>query len=99
MPGKRRTVITGLGVLSPLGLDEHAFWEALREGRSGIRRLRAFDTADLPVQIGGEIDGFDARNYLDKKERKRLSMMPRTMQLGAVAAQLAFVNSGLVADK
>lgn len=99
MPSSRRAVITGLGVLNPLGLNLDTFWESLCAGRSGVRRLRSFDPTPLPVQFGGEIDGFDARNFLEKKERKRLRMMPRTMQLAVGAAHLAFTDSGLERGK
>lgn len=93
--GQRRAVITGLGVLTPLGLDLDSFWGALRQGRSGIRRIQAFDPSLLPSQIGGEMDGFDARKYIDRKERKRLSIMPRAIQLAVAGAQLALTDAGL----
>jgi 3-oxoacyl-[acyl-carrier-protein] synthase II len=61
--------------------------------RSGIRPIRQFDTLALPVHFAGEIDNFDPRNYLDRKERKRLNIMPRTIQLAVAAAQLAMDDS------
>jgi 3-oxoacyl-[acyl-carrier-protein] synthase II len=85
----RRAVITGIGVVSPLGLDLISFWDALRSGRSGVRPIASFDTSGLPVQFGGEILGFDAKNYVDKKERKSLKVMARTIQLAVAGAQLA----------
>jgi 3-oxoacyl-[acyl-carrier-protein] synthase II len=85
----RRVVITGVGVVSPIGLEKAAFWEALRAGRSGVRQISAFDTSALPCHIGGEIVGFDARNYVEKKERKSLKVMSRSIQLAVAAAQLA----------
>jgi 3-oxoacyl-[acyl-carrier-protein] synthase II len=95
MPSSRRVVLTGIGVVCPLGLDAPTFAGALRSGRSGVRALQSFDTSGLPVRIGGEIDGFDARNYLEKKDRKQLKMMVRTIQLGVAAARLAVQDSGL----
>ena len=85
----RRAVLTGIGLISPLGLTVQAFREALREGRSGIRTLRAFDVSALPVRFGGAVEGFDPKEYLDKKDRKRLNTMPRTVQFGVAAALLS----------
>ena len=95
MASSRRVVITGIGVVTPLGLDVSSFWEGLRQGRSGVGHVQSFDTSALPVHIGGEIHGFDARNYLGKKERKRLGIMVRTFQFAVAAAQLA-MEDGLV---
>jgi hypothetical protein len=84
-------VLTGIGVLTPIGLDVPTFWDAFRNGQGGIRRIQAFDPSALPTQFGGEVLGFDSRNYLDKKERKRLNVMVRTIQFavaGGVALQL-----------
>jgi len=85
----RRVVLTGVGLVTPLGLDVASFWEALRGGRSGVRPIRSFDASALPVRFGGEVEGFDARLYIDKKDRKSLKMMVRTMQFAVAAAQLA----------
>jgi 3-oxoacyl-[acyl-carrier-protein] synthase II len=85
----RRAVITGLGVLSPLGLDQASFWDALRQGRSGVRPITSFDAAGLPTRIGGQVVGFDAKDYVDKKDRKSLKVMARSIQLAVAAAQVA----------
>jgi 3-oxoacyl-[acyl-carrier-protein] synthase II len=85
----RRAVLTGLGVVSSIGLDAGSFWESLLAGRSGIRRISLFDVSRLPVQIAGEIPNFDARNFVDKKDRKGLRVMARTIQLAVAAAQRA----------
>src|ERR1700730_3300436 len=95
MASSRRVVITGIGVITPLGLDVSSFWEGLRQGRSGVGNVQSFDTSALPVHIGAEVQGFDARNYLEKKERKRLGIMVRTFQFAVAAAQLA-MEDGLV---
>ena len=87
----RRVVITGLGVISPIGLDKAAYWEALCTSRSGVRPITSFDAAALPCRIGGEVVGFDAKDYVDKKERKSLKVMSRSIQLAVAAAQLAMV--------
>jgi 3-oxoacyl-[acyl-carrier-protein] synthase II len=89
----RRVVLTGLGLVTPLGLDHDSIWAALSHGRSGVRRIQAYDPSALPVQFGGEIEAFDARQHIDKKDRKRLSSMPRTFQLAVVAAQFAMTDA------
>jgi 3-oxoacyl-[acyl-carrier-protein] synthase II len=91
----RRAVITGLGIVSPIGLTKGTLWESFRAGRSGIRPIRSFDAAALPSRIGGEILDFDAKQYIDKKERKSLKVMSRTIQLAVAAAQLALDDSGV----
>jgi 3-oxoacyl-[acyl-carrier-protein] synthase II len=85
----RRAVLTGIGVLSPIGLTVDSYWAALRAGQSGVRPIRAFDAAGLPTRFAGELVGFDAKEYVDKKDRKSLKMMARTIQLAVAAAQRA----------
>ncbi|MCI0680666.1 MAG: beta-ketoacyl-[acyl-carrier-protein] synthase family protein [Gemmataceae bacterium] len=86
---QRRVVITGLGLLTPIGKDAAAFWDGLVQGKSGVRLIQSFDTSGLPIRIAGEIDGFDAKKYIDKKERKNLRVMARPIQLAVAASQLA----------
>src|SRR5262245_592853 len=95
MVSPRRAVLTGIGALTPLGLDLVSIRAALRAGRSGVRPIRTFDTSALPVRFAGEVDGFDAKQYLDKKDRKRLNMMSRTIQLAVAAAKLALDDACL----
>jgi 3-oxoacyl-[acyl-carrier-protein] synthase II len=85
----RRAVLTGIGILSPLGVDPAAVWESLRAGQSGIGPVRAFDASALPTRIAGELPGFDARKYVDKKQGKSLKVMARSIQLAVAAAQAA----------
>jgi 3-oxoacyl-[acyl-carrier-protein] synthase II len=90
----RRAVITGMGALSPLGpLD--AFWEGLKAGRSGIRRVTRFDTANLDVKIGGEVD-FDPTDHINYKDARRMS---RASQMALVAARMALADAGLTYDE
>jgi 3-oxoacyl-[acyl-carrier-protein] synthase II len=91
----RRVVLTGLGVVSPLGLDLRAFRQALCERKSGVRPIASFDPAGLPIRIAAEVQGFDARDYLEKKDRKSLKMMARTVQLAVAAARMALEDAGL----
>src|SRR5262245_37030264 len=86
---QRRVVITGLGVLTPIGKDAASLWNGLVQGQSGVRTVTAFDFSTMPVHIAGEIIGFDAKNYIEKKERKNLRVMARPIQLAVAAAQLA----------
>jgi 3-oxoacyl-[acyl-carrier-protein] synthase II len=89
----RRAVITGLGVLTPIGTDAGSFWQSLRSGKSGIRPITTFDPSGLPVRFAGEIPDFDAKKYVDKKDRRSLKMMARTIELAVCAAQLALADS------
>src|SRR5713226_810102 len=89
----RRAVLTGIGVLSASGQDNASFWEALHAGRGGIRPIQAFDVSTLPVRIAGEVRPFDARQYVEKSQRKSLLIMARTIQLGVAASKLALDDS------
>jgi 3-oxoacyl-[acyl-carrier-protein] synthase II len=93
-PSRRdgRIVITGLGLLTPLGIGVEAFWEGLAAGRSGVRRVAAFDVSDLPSQIAGDVPGFEPRDYLPAKEARRVT---RASQFAVAAARLAVADAGL----
>ncbi len=87
-----RVVITGAGALTPLGLSAEETWQGLLAGRSGIARITALDLSECACQIGGELKGFDAREYLGAKEARR---MARFSQLALIAAQMALDDAGL----
>jgi 3-oxoacyl-[acyl-carrier-protein] synthase II len=70
---KKRVVITGMGVVSPNGIGNEAFCRAALDGVSGVKRITRFDPSDLPVQIAGEVHGFDELAWVDAHERKHLS--------------------------
>jgi len=89
MASGRRSVISGLGALSPIGIRRGPFWDAVLAGKSGIGPITAFDPSGLPVRIAGEVAGFDAKEYIDKKDRKQLRMMARPIQMAVSAAALA----------
>jgi 3-oxoacyl-[acyl-carrier-protein] synthase II len=95
MSAPRRVVLTGIGLVNPIGVGREAFAAALRGGHSGVRALRSFDATELPVRIGGEIATFEPRDYLDKKDRKQLKMMVRTIQLAVAGARLALGDAAL----
>ncbi len=89
---KRRVVITGLGLVTPLGLGNDANWEALRSARSGVGLITHFDTTDYPVKIAAEVRDFDPLQFIDKKELKK---MDRFIHFAIAAAQFAVEDSGL----
>ena len=86
-------VITGLGVVSPIGIGRAAFWEAIVAGTSGIRPLTSFDASGLAVRFGGQIVDFDPK--LAVRPRKSLKVMSRDIQLGFAATDLAIADAGL----
>lgn len=95
MSHPRDIVITGLGIVSPIGIGRDPFWRALVSAESGIRPLTLFDTSGLAVRFGGQIADFDAKQYV--RPRKSLKVMSRDIQLGFAAADLALTDAGLAA--
>ena len=89
---KRRVVVTGLGMLSPLGASIDTSWEGLTAGRSGIAPITAFDADSYPVRFGGAVPEFDMSSYLPAKEARR---MDGFIQWGLAAGIQAIRNSGL----
>lgn len=89
---KRRVVITGLGLITPLGIGVESSWKAFIEGRSGIGRITCFDAPDLPVQIAGEVKDFDPSLYMEQKEIKK---MDRFIHFALAASTMAIEDSGL----
>jgi len=85
----RRVVISGIGIISPIGLNAAAYWRSLEEGRSGVRPIQTFDASGLPVRFAGEIPEFDAKEFVEKKDRRGLKVMARTIQLAVAGAQCA----------
>jgi hypothetical protein len=87
-PGKvRDIVITGLGVVSPIGIGRAAVWDSLMAGRSGVRPISLYPPGALPVPFGGEVRDFDPKQYV--RPRKSLKVMSRDIQLAMCAAELA----------
>ncbi|MCJ7512778.1 MAG: hypothetical protein MUO23_07385, partial [Anaerolineales bacterium] len=87
-----RAVITGIGLVTPIGSDLSDVWQGLLEGRSGIRRISAFDTSGSPCQIGGEIADFRPDEFVPPKEARRMS---RASQMALVAAHKAVADASL----
>ncbi|HEV7612563.1 MAG TPA: beta-ketoacyl-ACP synthase II [Steroidobacteraceae bacterium] len=90
---KRRVVVTGLGVVSPVGNDAAGAWASILAGRSGIAAVTRFDTANFPTHFGGEIRQLDLEPYMSTKDARRMDAF---MQYGVVAGVQAMRDSGLV---
>ena len=88
----RRVVITGLGIVSPLGTGLEKNWDALTKGKSGIGTITRFDASELPVRIAGEVTDFVAEEYIDKKEARKMDLF---IQYALAAADMALADSGL----
>jgi 3-oxoacyl-[acyl-carrier-protein] synthase II len=88
----RRVAVTGLGVVSPLGVGVDAFWEGLRHGRSGVRRITRFDPTPFPTQIAGEVPDFQPAAHLSRRDVVRTDTF---IQYALVAAQEAVAAAGL----
>ena len=88
----RRVVITGIGMVTPLGPDVASNWDALVHGRSGITRITKFDPSPYETQIAGQIPDFDATKYMDRKEARRTD---RFTHLGVAAASQALTDAKL----
>ena len=93
----RRVVITGIGVVAPVGIGLEAFWDGVSHGRSGIDHFTMIPNyRAYPCQIGAEVKGFEPRDYLDFKEARRMSRMS---QFAVASARMALEDSGLGADR
>ncbi len=92
MTNKRRAVITGLGLVSPLGCNQKDFWDSLLNGKSGIDYITKFDTSEHKTKIAGEVKDFQSCQWLDKKDFRRLDLFT---QYAVVAAGQAIQDSGL----
>ena len=89
---KRRVVVTGVGLVSPLGVGTRVTWEALLAGKSGIGPITKFDAAEYTTRIAGEVRDFDPTLYLDKKDVKKADAF---IHYGVAASQFALEDSGL----
>lgn len=91
----RRVVITGIGVVSPIGIGAQVFWDALLSGKSGIARITHFDPSGLPCQIAGQVPPYKINDFVPKSYRKATKVMARDTELAVIAADDAFKDSGL----
>src|SRR5699024_2271051 len=92
---QRRVVITGLGLISPVGLDVASSWQAVLAGRSGITPIDTFDVSEYPTRFGGPIRDFDVTDYMSKKDARRYDPY---VHYGVAAAIQALEDSGLPLD-
>ncbi len=94
---EKRVVITGLGVISPVGNNISSFWDSLKQGRSGIDKITSFDAGDYDSQIAGEVKGFDIQSFgFTKKDANR---MEKFVQYAVVGSQQAIEDAGLKLEK
>ena len=91
----RRVVITGMGCVTPIGIGRDAYWQALRNGESGVRRIEGFDVSDSPVKIAAQVRGFDWEAQLNPKDRKHV---PRTVPLALAAAREALQDANYLTN-
>ncbi len=92
----RRVVVTGVGLISPLGIGTEPTWKAIQEGQSGIDRITCFDATAFACQIAGEVKGFDPYAYIEKKEVKK---MGRFIHFAIAATDFAVQAAGLAVDE
>lgn len=88
----RRAVVTGIGAVSPNGVGREQFWSATWQGKSGIRRIKSFDPASLPVHIAGEIPDFEPARYIGEKDASHVG---RVEPLAVAAAREAVEDAGI----
>jgi 3-oxoacyl-[acyl-carrier-protein] synthase II len=93
---ERRVVVTGIGLVTPLGIGNEPTWQGVLAGKSGIGPITRFDAKDLPSRIAGEVKGFDPAQFMDKKEARRNDLF---IQFGLAATQIAIKDAGLPTDK
>jgi 3-oxoacyl-[acyl-carrier-protein] synthase II len=91
-PGKRRVVITGLGAVSAIGIGRAAFWEALKQGRSGVKKISSFDASTYPCDVAAEISDFAPADFMNAQQARRID---RFAQLAVAAARLGIEDAAL----
>ncbi|RMG98670.1 MAG: beta-ketoacyl-[acyl-carrier-protein] synthase II [Deltaproteobacteria bacterium] len=92
---RRRIAITGIGLISPLGIGLEENWQAVCEGRSGIGPITRFDASAFPTRIAGEVRGFDAERWIPKRQQRQMDTF---IQYAVAAADMAYQMAGLADD-
>jgi 3-oxoacyl-[acyl-carrier-protein] synthase II len=90
--GRRRVVVTGMGLVTPLGTGTERNWEALCAGRSGVRSISRFDASNLVARVAGEVPDFEAERYIERKDLKKMDTF---IQYAVAAAQMAVEDAGV----
>src|SRR5258706_7948936 len=90
---KRRVVVTGLGMITPVGNDVATTWRALLDGESGAAPITRFDASTFPARFAAEVKGFDPLQYMDRKEAKRADQYT---QYAVAASKQAMADAGLL---
>ena len=93
---ERRVVITGVGAITPIGNNAEEFWKGIKEGKCGIDEITHFDTTNYKAKLAGEVKGYNAEDYFDKRNAKRID---RYAQFAIVAAKEAWNDSKLDREK
>jgi 3-oxoacyl-[acyl-carrier-protein] synthase II len=93
---RKRVFVTGIGLVTPLGIGIEPFWTALTQGKTGVRRIERFDSSNLPVKIAAEVQGFEPENFMDRRDAKRSD---RFTQMAIAAARMALEDSRFVIDE
>ena len=92
----KRVVVTGMGAVTPIGLNIEGFWEGLKNGRTGFSEITQFDTTDFKVKVAASVKGFKGKNYMDVKSAKRMELF---CQYAVAAAKEALEQSGIQMDQ
>lgn len=93
---QRRVVVTGLGIISPVGLSVAEAWDSITAGQGGIRPITSFEVSDFPVRFGGTIEGFDVNDYVPKKDARKMDIF---LHYGVAAGIQAIRDAGLVVSE
>ena len=96
MPLASPVVITGIGVVSPIGIGVDSFWQSLQNGISGVRVRPEFEGTDIPIRLAAQVENFDAKQFVTP--RKAIKIMCNPIQFGCAAAMMACEQAGLTAD-
>ena len=92
----RRVVVTGMGAITPIGLNVEEYWDGLKNGKTGFGEITYFDTSDFKVKVAAEVKGFVGKDYMDPKSAKR---MEKFSQYAVAASKEAFAQAGLDMEK
>lgn len=96
MNSRKRVVVTGMGVVTPVGIGVNAFWDSLLQGKSGVSDIDIFDTKDYTCKVAGIVRNFDPKDYIDIKKIKK---MERFTQFAVASSKMALEDSGLDLEK